>query len=106
MRSRGPTTVLDLPQLYAHPSAAELISTLETLAIEPTLWDSKSCLNDGDECALIDEAGIPKYLTGIIASQLSWVEDERREEIWEAASRRLSERSGRTGVTSSNHRFR
>lgn len=95
----GFTTVLDLPQLYTHPSAADLTTTLALLAIEPASWDSKNHLNDDEAPALIDEAGVPKYLTGIIASQLGWIDDKRREEIWEAASRRLSERSGRTGVT-------
>lgn len=48
--------------------------------------------------AKINEEGIPKYLTSIIASRLSWVDDENvREHIWELASVRLSERSGRTG---------
>ena len=41
---------------------------------------------------------MPKYLTGIIASSLAWIEDEgAKEQIWEAAAARLSERSGRTG---------
>lgn len=101
-----PTSVLDLPQLYTQPSAADLITTLERLAIEPASWDLKARLNDGEAQAVIDEAGIPNYLTGIVSSQLSWINDERREEIWEAASRRLSERSGRTGVTSSKHGFK
>lgn len=106
MRLIEPTSVLDLPQLYTHPSAADLITSLDLLAIEPTSWDSKSRVNDGEAQAVIDEAGIPKYLTGIIASRLSWIDDEQREEIWEIASRRLSERSGRTGVISSKHGFR
>lgn len=99
----GPTTVLDLPQLFTHPSATDLMNTLELLAIKPISWDSQNRLNDHGAEAFIDEAGIPKYLTGIVASQLSWIDDERREEIWEAASSRLSERSGRTGVASPKH---
>lgn len=101
MSPSGPATVLDLPQLYTHPSAADLIASLELLASEPISWDSKTGRDDDEAQAVIDEAGIPKYLTGIVASQLGWIQDERREEIWEAASKRLSERSGRTGVTSS-----
>ena len=47
---------------------------------------------------VIDEDGIPQYLTSIIASRLHWIEDEdEREQVWEMASARLSERSGRTG---------
>lgn len=106
MRLSEPITVLDLPQLYTQPSAADLITTLELLAIEPASWDPKTRLENGEAQAVIDEAGIPKYLTGIVSSQLSWIKDERRDEIWEAASKRLSERSGRTGVTSSNHKFK
>ena len=103
MRMSEPPTVLDLPQLFTHPSATVLINTLELLVIKPTSWDPKNRLNDRGAEAVIDEAGIPKYLTGIVASQLSWIDDGRREEIWEAASRRLSERSGRTGVASPKH---
>ena len=79
------------------------MNTLELLAIKPTSWDPQNRLNGHGAEAVIDEAGIPKYLTGIVASQLSWIDDERREEIWEAASSRLSERSGRTGVASPKH---
>ena len=42
--------------------------------------------------------GLPRYLTGIAGSSLSWIEeDELKEKIWELASKRLSERAGRTG---------
>ncbi len=45
-----------------------------------------------------DPPGLTRYLTSIISSQLSWIEDEAtRERIREAASRRLSERCGRMG---------
>lgn len=46
----------------------------------------------------VDENGVAKYLTGIISSSLSWIEDEdTRERIYEATSARLAERAGRTG---------
>ncbi len=91
------TTVLDLPQLYTRPAAIELLSTLELLAIKTYSWDHSSHQQDSQAQAAVCEEGIPKYLTGIVASQLSWLEEEQREEIWEAASKRLSERSGRSG---------
>jgi len=48
--------------------------------------------------ARVDEDGVPKYLTGIVSSSLSWIEDEdARERIYESASARLAERAGRTG---------
>ena len=95
--STGFHTVLDLPQLYTRPTADELISTLEMLTREPTSWDIDSKEPKVETYQAISEAGIPKYLTSIVASALGWIEEERREEIWETASKRLSERSGRAG---------
>lgn len=92
------TTVLDLPQLYARPTASELLQTLQLLAIKPPSWNHDSCHQKNQALNQVSEEGIPKYLTGIVASKLSWVDEERREEIWETASKRLSERSGRTGT--------
>lgn len=91
MSQDGSMTVLDLPQLYTRPSAAELLSTLEILALKPTSWEQSTTQSQ------VSEDGIPKYLTAIIASQLGWIHEEDRERIWESASRRLCERSGRTG---------
>ena len=42
---------------------------------------------------------MPAYLTKIIGSWLTWIEDDEvKEQIWETAAQRLSERSGRTGM--------
>jgi hypothetical protein len=47
----------------------------------------------------VAEKGIPGYLTSVVSSNLSWIEDEdARESIWSAAGARLSERSGRTAM--------
>ena len=94
--------VLDLPQLHTRPSRAELRSTLDQLRIGPTSWDDRSIqeLNHQERKHVrVNGDGVPKYLTGIISSSLSWIEDDnQREEIYEAASARLAERSGRTGA--------
>ncbi|KAL8732968.1 MAG: hypothetical protein Q9166_002366 [cf. Caloplaca sp. 2 TL-2023] len=93
-------TVLDLPQLYTRPSPADLLSTLHWLKVKPAAWD------DDDEAPLNHEDGLPRYLTSIIASPLVGVEDESvREQIWEAASARLSERSGRSAIPSISRTF-
>ena len=43
--------------------------------------------------------GVTTYLTSIISSPLSWLGSDRdREEIWELASKRLSERAGRAAA--------
>ncbi|KAL8778726.1 MAG: hypothetical protein Q9213_007279 [Squamulea squamosa] len=86
------SSFLDLPQLYTRPSSTSLLCTLEQLKIEPAAWGAIG------EISQPDEAGLPRYLTGIVASPLAWIEDENvKEQIWEAASARLSERSGRSG---------
>lgn len=55
---------------------------------------------------IICEEGIPSYLTRIIASPLHWIEpDAEKESIWEAASARLAERSGRTAIPAVTRTF-
>lgn len=92
------TTVLDLPQLYTRPTASELLQTLQLLEIKPPSWIHDSFQQRSQALSPVSEEGIPKYLTGVVASKLSWVDEDQREEIWETASRRLSERAGRTGT--------
>lgn len=92
------TTVLDLPQLYARPTASELLQALHLLAIKPPSWIHDSSQQKNRALNPVSEEGIPRYLTGVVASKLSWVDEDRREEIWETASKRLSERAGRTGT--------
>lgn len=92
-------SVFDLPRLNTHPSAEELISTLDYLALEPPSWDQQIRNNEleGGRKTKFNEIGVPSYLTSIVGSLLSWIHEDRREEIWEAAGKRLSERCGRTG---------
>lgn len=55
----------------------------------------------------INLEGVTRYLTSIIGSGLRWIEDdEKKEEIWNQASLRLSERSGRTAMGAMTRRFR
>ena len=90
-----PTSVLDLPQIYQKPSSEVLLGVLNDVALDPPSWDA---VPENPRKRTIAEDGLPAYLTKIIASPLTWIEDdEEKEKIWEAASQRLSERSGRTG---------
>ena len=105
--SRSPmSSVLDLPQLHTHPSASTLLQTLTKLTLAPTSWDAPSVPKPGHRSSHDDLSSLPpnevaSYLTRIISSTLSWIPDEgSREEIWECASRRLSERAGRSGLSS------
>ncbi|KAI4277515.1 MAG: hypothetical protein LQ337_001733 [Flavoplaca oasis] len=93
-------SVHDLPQLYTRPSSANLLRTLEHLKIKPAAW------GDAETASQHDEANLPRYLTGIVASSLAWIKEEGvREQIWEAASCRLSERSGRSALPSMSRIF-
>lgn len=88
--------MLDLPQLYAKPSATELLKALELLAVQPRSFGSSA--HEAVKRPAVQPAGVTRYLTSIVSSPLSWLEsDELREAVWDAAAARLSERSGRTG---------
>lgn len=94
--------VLDLPQLYKKPSAASLLSILSRLTTDPASWNG----NRANKEPSISEDGIPAYLTRIISNSLAWIDSaEEKEAIWEAASQRLSERSGRMAMTSMSRVF-
>ncbi|KAK5170906.1 Protein-lysine N-methyltransferase rrg1 [Saxophila tyrrhenica] len=87
--------VLNLPQLYQRPSASTLRSVLDDLSLVPPSWSGISA----PARQKIKSEGVPSYLTKIISSPLTWIEDDaEKEAIWETAAQRLSERSGRSGM--------
>lgn len=88
--------MLDLPQLYQKPTGQTLLATLADLSLQPPSWDSATV---SQRKRKIRSEGVPSYLTKIVSSPLAWIgSDDERERIWEAASQRLSERSGRTAM--------
>lgn len=88
--------VLDLPQIYTKPSGTELMKALDLLAIKPRSFGTDA--QEAVERPSVQPAGVTHYLTSIVASPLSWLDnDQLREAVWDAASARISERSGRTG---------
>ncbi|KAL4880941.1 VPS28 protein-domain-containing protein [Aspergillus karnatakaensis] len=97
-------TVLDLPQIYTKPSGTELLQTLELLTIKPRSFGSSA--HKPVKSRPVEPTGLTRYITSIIASPLGWLEtDELREAIWDAASARLSERSGRTAMPAMSRVF-
>lgn len=87
--------MLDLSQLYQKPAAQLLLSTLADLSLQPLSWDGLP----SPKRRKIRSEGIPSYLTKIVSSPLAWIDDDnKKEQIWEVASQRLSERSGRTAM--------
>jgi predicted nicotinamide N-methyase len=109
--------VLDLPQLYTKPSADSLLETLSLLTSTPLSWESNSF---GDQingehtvqtakpaAVQVNPEGVTRYLTSIVSSGLHWIEDEdTKEQVWNQASLRLSERSGRTAMGDFSRKFR
>lgn len=72
--------------------------------VEPPSWEADGHANPSQ--LRVNPDGIAKYLTSIIASQLAWIQDDgEKARIWEMASARLSERSGRTGMPAVSRTF-
>ncbi|GAB7356058.1 hypothetical protein MBLNU459_g6675t1 [Dothideomycetes sp. NU459] len=114
--------VLDLPQIHTKPSARSLLDTLSLLSLEPRSWDRTPSLTPATSNTprstsgattparrskpRVRSEGVSQYLTRIISSRLAWIEDDgQKEEVWDAASIRLSERSGRTGMGAMTRSF-
>lgn len=112
--------MLDLPQLYTKPSAETLLQTLALLTSAPPSWDRGNAEHGIDSTIHVPEGhnaapqptqinpeGITRYLTSIVSSSLRWIDDdEAKEEIWNQASSRLSERSGRSAMGAISRKFR
>lgn len=111
--------VLDLPQIYTRPSAETLLETLEHLTLAPQSWDveqdeiTNSRHPEHTEqlarrkALHVNPEGVTRYLTSIVSNPLKWIrDDEIKEEIWNKASSRLSERSGRTAMGAISRKFR
>jgi hypothetical protein len=87
--------VLDLPQLHTHPSGDTLLATLKRLVLKPATFNQ----GNTKQLSIADTEGLTRYLTGILKSDLSWIEDESiQEQITEEASSRISQRAGRNGT--------
>lgn len=94
-------SVFDLPQIHTKPSGTELLRALDILAIKPKSFASSG--HEAVKAPTVYPTGVPRYLTSIISSPLSWLDtDELREAVWDAAAARLSERSGRSGTRNIN----
>ena len=111
--------MLDLPQLYTRPPAETILETLELLTLTPQSWDVErdantklehpehSKQNAGRRNVQVNPEGVTRYLTGIVSNPLKWIhDDDVKEEIWNQASSRLSERSGRTAMGALSREFR
>lgn len=105
--------MLDLPQLYTKPSAQALLETLALLTTVPPSWERRAAPitnahgQDRVACrASVNPEGVTRYLTSIVSSNLQWIcDEESKEAIYNQASARLSERSGRTAMGAMSRTF-
>lgn len=101
--SDEPLHVLDLPQIYKKPSGTELLKALALLTLQPRSFGTTADVVKGPA---VRPEGVTRYLTSIISSPLSWLDtEELQEAVWDAASARLSERSGRTAMPAMSRIF-
>lgn len=91
----------DLPQVWQKPAFQVLLGVLQELRVDPPVWNlkiSRTEIQKEQDTTVQHRREIATYLSSIIKSGLVWIEDEEdREIIWEEASKRLSERCGRSG---------
>ena len=94
---------LDFPQMWERPSYTQLADILQTLELSPPIWNHKrrrsEIIEVQESLASQRKAEVTRYLSSIIKSPLSWIEDDDEKEIlWTQASKRMSERCGRTAM--------
>lgn len=95
-------SVFDLPQLWQKPPFETLLACLESLEIKPPIWNHNARHEDvlaEQEAIFTHKREVAMYLSSIIKSPLEWIPDDEKDVLWELASRRMSERSGRAGMS-------
>lgn len=93
----------DFPQMWERPSLDTLTSILHGLEISPPIWNHRRRRSDvlAEQETLIGhrKSEVTRYLSSVIKSPLTWIEDDDEKElIWTLASKRMSERCGRTAM--------
>lgn len=93
---------VDLPELFLKPSHETLRATLESLQLQPPVWNygrkRAAILAEQESLAALRKPQITRYISTIISSPLGWMADEDRETLWDLAAKRMSERCGRTAM--------
>lgn len=97
------THPLDYPQIWQRPSYADLAEVLKSLELTPPIWNHKrrrsDILEEQESLASQRKGDVTRYLSSIIGSSLEWIkDDDEKEAIWTQASKRITERCGRTAM--------
>jgi hypothetical protein len=93
----------DFPQMWQRPSYEELLGILQSLELSPPVWNHRQrqadILAQQESLATQRKAEVTRYLSSVIKSPLAWIDDyDKQEVLWELASKRMSERCGRTAM--------
>ncbi|KAI2616026.1 hypothetical protein GGR54DRAFT_649679 [Hypoxylon sp. NC1633] len=95
-------SIADFPQVWQKPSAEELLASLKRLQVDPPVWNPntpRKIILDTYRNAAQFHRELSAYLSSIIKSNLGWIQDDdEKEALWDQASRRFSERCGRTAM--------
>ncbi|KAE9368730.1 hypothetical protein N431DRAFT_347567 [Stipitochalara longipes BDJ] len=98
---------MDLPNLRKKPPYDVLLSALQALEVQPNSWNKPF---DVEISSTSDQATVQRFLMSIIASDLEWLQDsvgtsgealtalDRKELLFDLASRRVAERCGRSAM--------
>ena len=99
--------VHELPQVYTRPPLQVLLDALNLLERPNNTFDTDPSASIEQTASIqVDPLGVPRYLTSIVACSLEWLVEADRERVWELASLRLSERSGRSAAPAMTRSFR
>ncbi|KAK3310213.1 putative methyltransferase-domain-containing protein [Chaetomium strumarium] len=92
----------ELPHLWQKPAFDVLFACLQKLRVEPRIWNlqiSRADILKAQAAVIHDRREIVSFLSTIVKSSLPWLSsDDEREVIWDEASKRMSERCGRTAM--------
>ena len=92
----------ELPHLWQKPAYDVLLASLKKLHVEPRVWNAQVPRADilkEQAASAHDRREIVSFLSTVIKSSLAWLgSDDEREVVWDEASKRMSERCGRTGM--------
>lgn len=90
-----------LTHLWQKPCFGDLFACLQALRVAPPVWNLKTSraeILQKQQQHVVDSREIISFLSLVIKSSLAWIADDyEREQIWDEASKRLTERCGRTG---------
>lgn len=89
--------------MWERPNYTTILDILESLELNPPIWNHKRSRSDilveQESLATQHKAEVTRYLSSIIKSPLAWLDDDdQRDEVWTQASKRMSERCGRTAM--------